>query len=288
MGISSAEIQLLLELRHLGMFKNYSSVLEIGSQELHITKNNLSEMFLQAGLDIDLVDKIQDLENWPNHPRASSKSLYSFLGINNYKSVDLNEELGSIPIDLNIEFNDESLFGKFDLITDFGSCEHVFNVAEAYKTIHKLLKKNGLLIITQAVFKGNGYFHFDRSFLEGISAANNYKVIYSSYVTGVPSRQNSKDYQQFRIPLNDDLVSSLKNIQNLSIMMVMQKTSNEEFKIPYQGTLYNERYNTFGFNKIYHKNDFSESYIPKYSIDNIPFRKLVKEIFKRIKTRLRL
>ena len=25
-------------------------------------------------------------------------------------------------------------------------------------------------------------------------------------------------------------------------MMVMQKTSNEEFKIPYQGTLYNERY----------------------------------------------
>ena len=35
---------------------------------------------------------------------------------------------------------------KYDLVTDFGNNEHAFNIAEAYKTTHKLCKKDGLIL----------------------------------------------------------------------------------------------------------------------------------------------
>ena len=54
------------------------------------------------------------------------------------KSIDLNGLYDSIKHDLNHSFTDEQYLNKFDLVTDFGSCEHVFNIAEAYKTMHKL------------------------------------------------------------------------------------------------------------------------------------------------------
>ena len=164
------------------LLKDFKSVIEIGSQEIHIQKNDFKELIEIAGLDVNLVENIPNIKNWPFSPRASSKYLYEILGIKDYKSIDINGEHGAIAHDLNKPFNDTSMFNKFDIATDFGACEHVFNVVECYKTLHKLLKPGGYLIIDQAILKGNGYFKFDEAFFEGIAAANNYKIIFSSYV----------------------------------------------------------------------------------------------------------
>ena len=43
MGLSLANIQNILELKNLGYFKNSNSVIEIGSQELHINMLDLKE-----------------------------------------------------------------------------------------------------------------------------------------------------------------------------------------------------------------------------------------------------
>ena len=45
MGLSIAAIQNTLEMYNLGYFKKARSVFEIGSQELHIKKNDLKELF---------------------------------------------------------------------------------------------------------------------------------------------------------------------------------------------------------------------------------------------------
>ena len=47
-------------------------------------------------------------------------------------------------------------FNKFDIVTDQGSCEHVFDIAECYRTMHNLAKPGGYIIIAQATWKGNG------------------------------------------------------------------------------------------------------------------------------------
>ena len=47
----------------------------------------------------------------------------------------------------------------------FGNNEHVFNVGEAYKTMFKLTKKNGLIWIRQSVYNGNGFLILIKVFL---------------------------------------------------------------------------------------------------------------------------
>ena len=287
MGIGITEVQLLLELHNQGKFNSFKNILDIGSHDLHVKKEDLRELVLQAGIDDTFVDQIENIDNWPSQPRASAKALYSSLGITEYSSFDINGEIGAIPIDLNLELKDNSLFNKFDIVTDFGTCEHIFNVSECYKTIHKITKVNGLIIINQSVFKGNGYFQFDRSFMEGIAAANNYKIIYACYVVGTSSKTSNGTAKKFQIPLSEDLIKSFKDISSLTISMVLQKTSNDNFKIPYQGILFNQKYNMFGFNKIYSKDDLSLSYIPVYNIEGISFTKLLKVLLNKLRKRFK-
>ena len=65
--------------------------------------------------------------------------------------------------------------------------------------------------------------------------------------------------------------------------MVLQKTKNQDFKIPYQGNLMNEKYNLFGFNRIYNKDDLSVSYITKHDILNTPSSELIKALIYKFK-----
>lgn len=290
MGIGIAAAQILLELKNLGKFKDLKSVAEIGSQEIHLKKKDLEDLYLQSGLDPSNLSKYDNIDNWPKQPRASSKKFYEDLGFSDYSSIDINNEHGAIPLDLNDELKDEKLFNKFDVVTDFGSCEHVFNVSECYKTIHKILKVNGLIIITQAVSRGNGYFLYDRSFLDGIVAANNYDILYSSYIVTTGTKTASMSDKQFHIPLSKDLVDTLnlESFKKLGICMVLRKKKNEDFKIPYQSNLLLEKYNSYGFNRVYNKDDLSTSYIPQYEIEKIPFKALLKVFLRRLKKKLKI
>lgn len=286
MGIGLSTAQLLLELKYLNKFKNFKNVVEIGSQEIHIKKEDLADLYEQIGLDKKLLDSHLNINNWPNHPRESAKSFYKDIGINDYTSIDLNGELNSIPLDLNNELTDKSLFNKFDLVTDFGSAEHVFNISECYKTIHKMAKVNGIIIICQTVFKGNGYFYFDRSFLEGIAAANKYKILYSGYNIRTGTKTKAGSVKQFRIPLIEDMIKILKDYDSLGIDMVLQKTEDSEFKFPYQDQLFMLKHGNTGFNRVYNRDDLSISYIPEFSLKKFSFMTLLKEIFQRVKKRL--
>ncbi len=283
MGIDLSAAALLLELRYLKKFDNVKNVAEIGSQELHFKKDDLKELYEQVGLDEKLLDKYLNLNNWPNEPRESSKIFYNDIGIKHYTAIDLNGEHDSIPLDLNKELMDKNLYNKFDLVTDFGSCEHVFNISECYRTIHKITKVNGLIIVDQAVFKGNGYFLFDRGFLEGIAAANKYKILYAAYSIDTKTKTVAGSSKKYRVPLVEDVIKSLKDYESLGITMVFQKTEDNEFKIPYQTGLFNQKYGSYGFNRVYNRDDLSISYIAEYNIKNISFKILLKEFLKRLK-----
>ena len=274
MGMGIASAQNLLELNELGLLKNFKSVIDIGSQEIHIQKKDLKELIESAGLDAEVVENIPNVKNWPFSPRASTRHLYKILGMKDYQSIDMSGEDGAIVHDLNKPFEDSSMFNKFDIATDFGCCEHVFNISECYKTLHKLVKPGGYLIVDQALIKGNGYFKFDETFFEGIASANNYKIIFSSYVITTGEKTENGSYYQFHIPRNYKLLdvldySKLGNIDKsdaIGIFVVMQKTTNEEFKIPYQGSIYNDVYNIAGFNRIFTREPLGYTYVPSATI----------------------
>ncbi|WP_170334513.1 class I SAM-dependent methyltransferase [Ruegeria arenilitoris] len=85
----------------------------------------------------------EDLKN-PND--AYSEQFFKALGYDQVDSLDFSEfENASIIQDLGAEL-DPALHERFDVIYDGGTCEHIFELPTAYRNIHKMLKKGGVLI----------------------------------------------------------------------------------------------------------------------------------------------
>ena len=59
--------------------------------------------------------------HYPGRPRWSAKRFYDLLGVEDYACIDLHQEHGAIAHDLNYPLEDASLWGKADLVTDYGS-----------------------------------------------------------------------------------------------------------------------------------------------------------------------
>ena len=287
MGLGIAAVQNTLELSKLGLLEGINKIVEMGSQELHLTALDLEEMIKMAGLNNFQKNKFPDIDNWPNSPRCSAKSFYQFLGIKEYVSIDMNKEHGSISLDFNLPLEDTSLYSQFDLVTDHGACEHAFNIAETYRTMHRLCKPKGLIVIAQSLWGGNGYFLYDESFFDGIAAANNYKIIFNSYVIATGSKTPNGSDNQFHIPLNRDLLKTIDlSNANIGVYVVLQKQDKSDFKFPYQGQYLAKKQGHFGFNRIYHQNPLSSSFLPEAKITALSGRDLLKELFRRIKSRI--
>lgn len=298
MGLSIGAVQIILELHNLGYLKKSSSVVEIGSQELHLKKNDLKEFFDYAGLQSNLVDTYPNIDNFPNQPRCAAKYFYQSLGFKEYECIDINAKHNAIKHDLNKPFKDESKFNKFDLVTDHGACEHVFNIAECYRTMHNLTKPGGYIFISQGVLKGNGYFLFDRHFIAGIAMANNYKIIFNTYTIATGTETENGTGQEFNIPMSKALfnVINFGKVENVYLRAVFQKQNEDKFIMPSlenqhqpsMGRMKEGHYN-FGFNRMYLKDPLGYSIIPssKLTIVETPFKLLVKEFFRRLLKKIR-
>lgn len=80
----------------------------------------------------------------PNDPFA--ETFFRSLGYERVDSMDISGfEGASIIQDLSKDL-DPTLEEQFDVIYDGGTCEHIFELPTAYRNLHKMLKKGGVLI----------------------------------------------------------------------------------------------------------------------------------------------
>lgn len=264
MGLGIGAIKLLLELYNRKLLEDKTSVLDIGSQELHLTLLDFTSLIEAAGiLDYDAAP-FSDLEHYPGVPRLSAAPFYNLLGLSRYKSIDINEDYGAIPLDLNYPLEDTSLYNSFDVVTDFGGAEHVFNMPEVYRSIHRLCKPQGLIIAIQGLYGGNGYYSFDHSFFEGISMANRYSILFCSLLITPKTVSPEAVPAQTHLPLSIELLDTLDlgKVNRIEVSYVMQKTSEEDFKIPYQGVCMSEQERIAGYKLQFLPIPPSRSYVP--------------------------
>lgn len=265
MGLNVGAVRLFLELKIRGQLDGLSSIAEIGSQELYLTLADFRQLVASAGLQEDLGGSFDGLEDPSQPPRPSARHFYQLLGIDEYVCLDVNGQHGAIQCDLNLPFNDRSLFGKFDIVTDHGSAEHVFNVAEVYRTMHNLCRQSGLIIAIQAVVNGNGYYCFDHTFFEGLAAANGYRVLYASYMITPDSLTAGGGNPEWHVPIDDDLLNSFdfSKLKALGIVYVMQKVADARFVVPYQDGMLAEKLGHRGYELQFLPTPPSRTYVPK-------------------------
>jgi SAM-dependent methyltransferase len=94
-------------------------------------------------------------------------------GCGRYVSIDGNGK-GTLLADLNFPVP----LDPFDLVTDFGTGEHVFDQAQVWRTLHDLTKPGGYIAFDRPAqgYDTHCFYRTDPCLYHDIAAANGYRV----------------------------------------------------------------------------------------------------------------
>lgn len=152
-------------------------------------------------------------------PNVHADGFYREIGCGEYISIDGNGR-GTVVADLNYplptfmpvvgEKNRLREWGQFDLVTDFGTGEHIFDQCQVWKTIHDLVKPGGFVALIRPTqgYQDHGFYNVHPTWISDIAAANCYDV----------SR-----FCQLTMTRGDNL------------FVIMRKLADTPFRIPQQG-----------------------------------------------------
>jgi hypothetical protein len=152
-----------------------------------------------------------------------------------YNCVDIDRNFGSLVLDLNFDSVPPEHRGKYDLTTNHGTTEHIFNQYNSFKLIHEFTSVGGLMLhaLPFTVHLEHGFFNYQPNMFEALARYNSYKTIgiwigpdwtLSSFVPWQPS-------------LLDFLTLSSRTTHLLVVLQ--QKLHDTEFCVPIQ-TVYED------------------------------------------------
>ena len=128
MGLTFHEYKFL---DYIKKSKEFGDVLTLGRLEILLKKNDLSELQVINEKDFD--------------EKYSEKILINKFGALSVTSIDnSNYENATEIIDLNLPI--KKINKQYDTIIDFGTSEHIFNVAQCLQNIANLCKNGGFII----------------------------------------------------------------------------------------------------------------------------------------------
>jgi hypothetical protein len=142
---------------------------------IHSITHNLFLQYAKPEMKIlELGDQLMDIGEETQFQR--SDEFYKSIGLN-IATVDIHGKNRAIAIDLSKESN--AVF-NVDLLTDFGTVEHVFNLYNALLNCHNWTKESGLMIHANpktGTYKGHGVSFFTMEFWEQLALACNYHLL---------------------------------------------------------------------------------------------------------------
>lgn len=110
--------------------------------------------------------------------KLPSHGWYEQLGAGTYASIDANG-MASIQADLNYPIGKRGEMEQFDLVTDFGTGEHILNQAQVYETLHDLCKPGGTIVLHRPNqgWNDHSFFNTHPTLIADLAAANDYEII---------------------------------------------------------------------------------------------------------------
>lgn len=150
---------------------NYSSICMLGKQNVHISKSDLLKISKRYGYEFDesVIRTVPD-----NCEVFDSVSLFKAYGIEDIVSLDYSDYEGAdILFDLNDELPVE-LCGKYELVLNGGTLEHIYDIARAMDNMNKLVKEGGSIIHISpcAGWVNHGFYSISPTFFQDYYALN--------------------------------------------------------------------------------------------------------------------
>lgn len=169
------------------------------------------------------------------------------IGYVDYAAIDVNDALRAIPMDLNYNLKEKYGFTKqYDLVTNNGTGEHIFDQRTVFENMHNLCKVGGAMIciLPLAPWVNHGFFNFHPILWRDLVAANNYQwvLLWIGGNTGRVVDTELKDWAFYeeknptiRTSELQRHLQTLTNDQNASIVAAYIKTEDKPFSVPMQG-----------------------------------------------------
>tara|TARA_B100000959_G_scaffold95620_1_gene101425 strand:- start:440 stop:1240 length:801 start_codon:yes stop_codon:yes gene_type:complete len=254
MAITAYFFQLLTHLKKNKLIdiNQTKSIFEIGEQnwygdvkieDLLSLAKDLSEESSKKELVLRLQDILDEKEIFNNSKSFSFELVKIFYRIifNNdkYSAIDLHGTEHSIKFNLNEEFKSED---QYDVVTNIGTTEHIFNQYSVFKSIHNLTKPNGLIFhqVPGQGYYDHGFYNYQPTFFFDLAAANDYSIvgfwIYDNNKVEVIKIHTRENYQKLFSRNNHPTY-----YDNL-VLFKKSSISNKEFNLPTQ-FIYSEKVN---------------------------------------------
>jgi hypothetical protein len=244
MAIGNAAIELLIKLRAAGYLQPGSAIIEIGAQQLSqsllLELDRVAYLGSLLGVDRPLPfappqTQSESDEDWEILTAPFARDLWHWLGFR-YAAIDIDNSPNSIPLDLNFDAVPAEAKGKFALVTNFGTTEHVANQLNAFKIIHDVTALNGLMIHevpAQGMFN-HGIVNYNFKFFWQLARSNGYKFIYADFT---PDREPSAFPDNIEEFLSASTLATARQLQDYRAvdagwLVVMQKTLDIDFVPP--------------------------------------------------------
>jgi hypothetical protein len=228
-GTSVKTLSRLLELHARHLLPSGASMLDLGVQEIYAKGNeDYIRAFIRYFSDRDRHLKAACAYSEEEIARLADRSyageLFVATGFK-YHSLDIFEGYNTILFDLNIDQPTRDMFGQFDLVTNFGTTEHVINQYQSMRSIHELTKKGGLIYhdLPMSGYYMHGYFSYNPLFFQHLAGANDYEIVMEAYLKG-----EMASTPQF---MRDNGFSD-PGFSDVGIEFIFRKTSDQPFRMP--------------------------------------------------------
>ena len=158
------------------------SVIELGNQTFKPGDTALKTVIRRSEahtrIDRDSLKKLLRLT--AEERRDKTAEYYRCLGFVEYRAIDANEKYGSLVMDLNKDLkNDYRFTNVYDLVTNNGTGEHIFNQAAVFQNMHNMTAKNGIMVHVMPFLNyiNHGFYSFHPNLYFALTGVNHYRLI---------------------------------------------------------------------------------------------------------------
>lgn len=221
MGIGSRMIEVFAQLYTGGLLARGDSVFELGRQELHCTDDKIAVFTSLFGVSAE------------GMAGGYSQAMFEKCG---FRYASLDAMPGGYELDLNSDLVPLPLVGTHQLVTNFGTTEHVCNQGHAFKVIHDLTKLGGIMVHNLPM-QGNinhGLVLYTPKFFDRLASRNGYErlLFTSDNPNPRPVPEDLGRYME-----NFDRIAKVQ-FHDLAMHCVLKKPVDfRPFRLPFDGEI---------------------------------------------------
>jgi SAM-dependent methyltransferase len=159
-----------------------ASWVDLGPQDIQLPRPSLLSLAGRHRAQADAARLVDSVFVDGRVRRDAQLAFYGLFGARSYTSIDIDDPIAVHKLDLNRPI--PGSVGQFDVVTNFGTSEHVFNIGQVFVTIHDLLKPGGvsLHVCPSFAFVNHGFYNVNPNLYIEMARQNGYELVDFSYV----------------------------------------------------------------------------------------------------------